>query len=61
MEQQAATLRWAKWAETVVATWATPLAEEAAWGVEALHATGEAFALGEDPGARGRRAPIDDN
>jgi PadR family transcriptional regulator AphA len=61
MEQQAATLRWAKWAETVVATWATPLAEEAAWGVEALRATGEAFALGEDPVREVVGRPIDDN
>ena len=49
MEQQAATLRWAKWAEQVVVGWETPLAEEAAWGVAALRATGKAFPLDEDP------------
>jgi hypothetical protein len=49
MEQQAATLRWATWAEQVVVGWETPLAAEAAWGVEALRATGEAFPLDEDP------------
>jgi PadR family transcriptional regulator, regulatory protein AphA len=49
MEQQAATVRWAKWAEQVAVGWETPLAEEAAWGVEALRSTGEAFQLDEDP------------
>jgi DNA-binding PadR family transcriptional regulator len=49
MEQQAATLRWARWAEQVVAGWETPLAGEAAWGVETLRATGELFPLDEDP------------
>ena len=49
MEQQAATLRWATWAEEVVAGWETPLSEDAAWGVETLRATGEPFALTKDP------------
>jgi DNA-binding PadR family transcriptional regulator len=49
MEQQAATLRWAMWAEEVVAGWETPLSGDAAWGVETLRATGEPFALNEDP------------
>ena len=49
MEQQAATLRWARWAEQVVVAWETPDAGEAAWGVEALRATGKAFPLNEDP------------
>jgi DNA-binding PadR family transcriptional regulator len=49
MEQQAATLRWAKWAEQVVIGWKRPLAEEAAWGVEALRATGRPFPLHDDP------------
>jgi DNA-binding PadR family transcriptional regulator len=49
MEQQAATLRWAAWAEEVVAGWETPLSEDAAWGVATLRATGEPFALNEDP------------
>jgi DNA-binding PadR family transcriptional regulator len=48
-EQQAATLRWATWAEEVVAGWQTGLSEDAAWGVETLRATGEPFALTEDP------------
>jgi PadR family transcriptional regulator AphA len=49
MEQQAATLRWATWAEEVVAGWETPLSADAAWGVETLRATGEPFAVNEDP------------
>jgi hypothetical protein len=49
MEQQAATLRWATWAEEVVAGWETPLSGDAAWGVETLRATGEPFVLNEDP------------
>jgi PadR family transcriptional regulator AphA len=48
-EQQAATLRWARWAEQVVAGWKTPLAEHADWGVRALRATGKGFSLKEDP------------
>jgi hypothetical protein len=61
MEQQAATLRWATWAEQVLVGWETPVAEEAAWGVETLRATGEAFPLDEDPVRRvvGQR-PQDD-
>jgi len=49
MEQQAATLRWATWAEVVVAGWETPLSQDAAWGVDTLRAAGEPFALNEDP------------
>jgi DNA-binding PadR family transcriptional regulator len=49
MEQQAATLRWATWAEQVVAGWETPLSGDAAFGVGTLRATGEPFALDEDP------------
>jgi len=49
MEQQAATLRWARWAEEVVTGWESPLAEDAAWGVETLRATGDPFPLAEDP------------
>jgi DNA-binding PadR family transcriptional regulator len=48
-EQQAATLRWATWAEQVVAGWESPLAADAAWGVESLRATGEPFPMEEDP------------
>jgi PadR family transcriptional regulator AphA len=49
MEQQAATLRWATWAEQVVAGWETPDAGEMTWGVEVLRATGEDFPLDDDP------------
>lgn len=49
MEQQAATLRWATWAEQVAASWETPLYQDAAWGVETLRATGEPLPLNEDP------------
>lgn len=51
-EQQAATLRWATWAEEVVAGWERPLAADAAWGVETLGAVGEPFPIAEDPVAR---------
>lgn len=49
MEQQAATLRWALWAESVVGGWQTPLSADASWGVETLRAAGEALPLDEDP------------
>jgi DNA-binding PadR family transcriptional regulator len=42
-EQHAATLRWATWAEQVVAGWESPLSADAAWGVAALRAAGEPF------------------
>ena len=48
-EQQAATLRWATWAEQVVADWEGPLAADAAWGVETLSAAGEPFPIDDDP------------
>jgi DNA-binding PadR family transcriptional regulator len=48
-EQQAATLRWARWAEQVVASWDSPLAADAAWGVDALRAAGEPLATDDDP------------
>jgi hypothetical protein len=64
MEQQAATLRWARWAEEVVAGWETPLSENASWGVDTLRATGQPFPVNEDPvpevlnnESRGRRGP----
>jgi DNA-binding PadR family transcriptional regulator len=40
-EQQAATLRWATWAEDVVAAWDGPLSADAAWGIETLRRTGD--------------------
>jgi PadR family transcriptional regulator, regulatory protein AphA len=49
MEQQATTLRWAKWAEEIVAGWDAPLSADATWGVETLCATGEPLPLNEDP------------
>jgi PadR family transcriptional regulator, regulatory protein AphA len=48
-EQQAATARWAAWAEQIVASWDSPTAGSAEWGVQALRATGDAFPLAEDP------------
>jgi DNA-binding PadR family transcriptional regulator len=48
-EQQAATLRWAPWAEQVVASWDSPLAADAAWGVDALRAAGEPLVTDGDP------------
>ena len=45
-EHQAATARWADWAEAVVATWDTPLTGSAQWGVETLRATGQPFPAG---------------
>lgn len=48
-EQQAATLRWARWAEEVVEGWDDPLASDAAWGVEALR--------GASDGSRPRSPP----
>jgi len=49
LEQQAATLRWATWAETVVAGWDTAVAGDFNWGVEALHRVGDGFLLEVDP------------
>jgi DNA-binding PadR family transcriptional regulator len=51
-EQQAATARWAAWAEEVVSRWESPSAETAAWGVETLHALGQPLPIAEDPVAR---------
>jgi len=48
-EQQAATARWAAWAEQVVSGWDSPADADAAWGVEAVRATGQPFLLDEDP------------
>jgi DNA-binding PadR family transcriptional regulator len=54
-EQQAATARWAAWAEQVVSGWDSPSGADARWGVDALRATGEPFPLAQDPvaGERG--------
>lgn len=48
-EQQAATARWAAWAEQVVAEWPDPAGADAGFGVAAVRATGEPFPLAEDP------------
>ncbi len=48
-EQQAATARWAAWAEELVSEWHTPSGADAEWGVETLRATGEEFPLPKDP------------
>ena len=40
-EQHAATLRWATWAEHVVATWDDPLSADASWGIATLRASGK--------------------
>jgi DNA-binding PadR family transcriptional regulator len=44
-EQQAATMRWAEWAEEVVSRWGTPSGADAEWGVEVIRAI-------DDPGLR---------
>ena len=49
LEQHAATLRWAAWAEQVVAGWEGPLAEAPAWGVETIRAVGEPLPIADDP------------
>ena len=61
MEQRAATLRWAKWAEGVVAGWETPTSSDVASGIETLRSTGEPFPLDEDPVQKiVEQAPIED-
>jgi len=40
LEQHAATVRWATWAEKVIDEWETPLDEGPDWGVEAIRSTG---------------------
>ena len=48
-EQQAATARWADWAERLVSEWRDPSGARPEWGVQTLRATGEAFPLADDP------------
>jgi PadR family transcriptional regulator AphA len=48
-EQQAATARWAAWAEQVVSEWNSTAGPDAQWGVEMVRTTGEPFPLAEDP------------
>lgn len=49
MEQRAAALRWAKWAEGVVNSWETPTSGDVGSGIEALRSTGAPFPLDQDP------------
>jgi PadR family transcriptional regulator AphA len=42
-EQQAATVRWAEWADRVVSHWDTPSGPDAQWGVKTVRATGRPF------------------
>lgn len=49
MEQRAATLRWATWAEAVVAGWKTPTSGDVASGIETLRSAGDPFPLSKDP------------
>jgi DNA-binding PadR family transcriptional regulator len=52
-EQQLATVRWATWAEEVVARWDEPSGADAAWGIETLRASGELFDVTENPVSQG--------
>lgn len=47
VEQHAATLRWAAWAENEVAGWDSPLSVDAAWGIDVLRAAGGTFSADE--------------
>jgi PadR family transcriptional regulator AphA len=49
MEQRAAALRWAAWAEAIVASWETPTSGDVESGIESLRSSGEPFPLDEDP------------
>jgi hypothetical protein len=55
-ELNVATLRWATWAQQVVAGWETPLSADAAWGVETLGAAGEPFSESRKAERARRRA-----
>lgn len=48
-EQQAATARWAAWAEHEVSAWQSPSGPGPEWGVETLRSTGQPFPTSEDP------------
>lgn len=48
-EQQAATARWAAWAEEIASSWDTPSAGDARWGIQTLRETGHPFAVAGDP------------
>jgi PadR family transcriptional regulator AphA len=48
-EQQAATARWAAWAEELVSQWHSPSGAGAEWGVETLRSTGQPLPVDQDP------------
>lgn len=48
MEQQAATLRWATWANALVEGWDSPLSGDVAWGIDVMRA-GTPLPPDEDP------------
>jgi DNA-binding PadR family transcriptional regulator len=48
-EQQAVTARWATWAEEIVSGWDGPSGADVVWGIETLRASGDGFAIAEDP------------
>lgn len=48
-EQQAATARWAAWAERLVSEWQAPSGADATWGVETVRAVGDPLPAPEDP------------
>jgi DNA-binding PadR family transcriptional regulator len=50
-EQQAATVRWAEWADGVVSRWSTQSGADATWGVETIRATGKPFPPAIEPAA----------
>lgn len=49
-EQQATTVRWARWAEEIVARWERPLSGDAEWGIAALRSTVGSVLLDGDQG-----------
>jgi PadR family transcriptional regulator AphA len=42
-EQQAATVRWAEWAERIVSSWEKPVGPSPDWGVKTIRETGRSF------------------
>ena len=49
LEQQAATARWAVWAEETLRQWTEVHAQDAAWGVATMRAVGRPLPLEHDP------------
>jgi len=48
-EQQAATARWAAWAEEIASNWDTPAAGDAQWGIRTLRGAGRPLPFVDDP------------